>query len=207
MSRPLMVCMLLTAPRASEMSFWSCLMARLAPSRRALLSSTSPERAADLRSEMPTCSTIWALERASSSKAWMVSRSWVWYLLMDFRPSELALFAWSRPISSSLISPSSCFLMRRASPLALCSASMEAPRDSMARAWFFLVMLNSSSVLGHTPVNLLPDIGKLKLGAEDSVLLHLKSGLSLLKSLLQLLLLLLKHASLFVQSMDGAATL
>merc|ERR550534_3479138 len=62
-------------------------------------------------------------------------------------------------------------------------------------------------LLGHTPVNLLPDISELKLGAEDSVLLHLKSGLSLLKSLLQLLLLLLKHAALFVQSMDGAATL
>merc|ERR1719251_49102 len=45
-------------------------------------------------------------------------------------------------------------------------------------------------LLGHTPVNLLPDIGKLKLGAEHSVLLHLKSGLSLLKSGLELLLLL-----------------
>merc|ERR1711948_106214 len=48
-------------------------------------------------------------------------------------------------------------------------------------------------LLGHTPINLLPDIGELKLGAEHSVLLHLKSGLSLLKSSLELLLLLLKH--------------
>merc|ERR1719468_1002995 len=62
-------------------------------------------------------------------------------------------------------------------------------------------------LLGHTPVNLLPDIGELKLGAEHSVLLHLKSGLSLLKSGLELLLLLLKHTALFVKSMDGAATL
>merc|ERR1719184_652310 len=65
--------------------------------------------------------------------------------LMDFRPSELALLAWSRPISSSLISPSRAFLTRRASPLAFCSASREADIDSMARAWFFLVLLNSSS--------------------------------------------------------------
>merc|ERR1719383_1040836 len=65
--------------------------------------------------------------------------------LMDFRPSEFALLAWSSPISSSLISPSSAFLTRRASPLAFCSASREADIDSMARWWFFLVLLNSSS--------------------------------------------------------------
>merc|ERR1719284_1243827 len=77
----------------------------------------------------------------------------------------------------------------------------------MARAWFFLVLLNSSYLLSNTSVNLLSDIGKLKLGAENSVLLHLKSGLSLLKSTLELLLLLLKHTALFVKSMDGASTL
>merc|ERR1719400_2751795 len=52
-------------------------------------------------------------------------------------------------------------------------------------------------LLSHAPVNLLPDIGELKLGAEHPVLLHLKGGLSLLKSTLELLLLLLKHAALF----------
>merc|ERR1719284_2144967 len=62
-------------------------------------------------------------------------------------------------------------------------------------------------LLSHTSVNLLSDIGKLQLGAEDSVLLHLKSGLGLLQSTLQLLLLLLEHASLLVKSMDGAASL
>merc|ERR1719394_503009 len=62
-------------------------------------------------------------------------------------------------------------------------------------------------LLSNTSVNLLSDIGKLKLGAENSVLLHLKSGLSLLKSTLELLLLLLKHTALFVKSMDGASTL
>merc|ERR1719394_1548661 len=62
-------------------------------------------------------------------------------------------------------------------------------------------------LLSNTSVNLLSDIGKLKLGAENSVLLHLKSSLSLLKSTLELLLLLLKHAALFVKSMDGASTL
>merc|ERR1719278_2147230 len=62
-------------------------------------------------------------------------------------------------------------------------------------------------LLSNTSVNLLSVIGKLQLGAEDSVLLHLKSGLGLLQSSLELLLLLLQHAALFVQSMDGAATL
>merc|ERR1719158_2169848 len=62
-------------------------------------------------------------------------------------------------------------------------------------------------LLSNTSVNLLSDIGKLKLGAENSVLLHLKSSLSLLKSTLELLLLLLKHTALFVKSMDGASTL
>merc|ERR1719192_1247106 len=123
--------------------------------------------------------------------------------LMDFRPSELALLAWSSPISSSLISPSSCFLTRRASPLALCSASMEAPRDSMARAWFFLVLLNSSSF----SANRLSDISKLQLGAEDLVLLHLEGSLGLLQGALQLLLLGLQHAALFVKSVDGATAL
>merc|ERR1711862_179712 len=61
--------------------------------------------------------------------------------------------------------------------------------------------------LSNTSVNLLSAIGKFKLGAENSVLLHLKSGLSLLKSTLELLLLLLKHTALFVKSMDGAFTL
>merc|ERR1719443_2246964 len=62
-------------------------------------------------------------------------------------------------------------------------------------------------LLSNTSVNLLSDIGKLKLGAENSVLLHLKSSLSLLKSTLELFLLLLKHAALFVKSVDGASTL
>merc|ERR1719328_862462 len=62
-------------------------------------------------------------------------------------------------------------------------------------------------LLSNTSVNLLSDVGELKLGAENSVLLHLKSSLSLLKSTLELLLLLLKHAALFVKSVDGASTL
>merc|ERR550534_1636407 len=113
----------------------------------------------------------------------------------------------------------------------------------MARAWFFLVLLNSSlqllldaesltlgSLLGlngssqrlhgagvvlpgvvelllllsDAPVNLLTDIGELKLGAEDLVLLHLEGGLSLLQGALKLLLLSLEHAALFVKSVDRA---
>merc|ERR1719192_1980568 len=62
-------------------------------------------------------------------------------------------------------------------------------------------------LLGHTPVNLLPHVGKLQLGAEHLVLLHLQGGLGLLKSALQLLLLSLQHPPLFVQGVDGAASL
>merc|ERR1719432_288264 len=62
-------------------------------------------------------------------------------------------------------------------------------------------------LLGHTPVNLLLDLSKLKLGTEDLVLLLLKGALGLLKGSLKLLLLLLKATPLFVQVVDGAATL
>merc|ERR1719357_1384918 len=62
-------------------------------------------------------------------------------------------------------------------------------------------------LLGHTPVNLLLDLSKLKLGTEDLVFLLLEGALGLLKSSLELLLLLLKATPLFVQVMDGAATL
>ena len=62
-------------------------------------------------------------------------------------------------------------------------------------------------LLGHAPVNLLLDLSKLKLGTEDLVLLLLQSALGLLQSSLELLLLLLKATPLFVQVVDGAATL
>merc|ERR550525_2241201 len=62
-------------------------------------------------------------------------------------------------------------------------------------------------LLGHTPVNLLLDLSKLKLGTKDLVLLLLEGALGLLQSSLQLLLLLLKATPLLVQVMDGAATL
>merc|ERR1740116_834733 len=58
---------------------------------------------------------------------------------------QLALVAWSRAISNSLMSPSSFFFTRRPSALAFCSVSREACIDSMARAWFLRVLLNSSS--------------------------------------------------------------
>ena len=56
-------------------------------------------------------------------------------------------------------------------------------------------------------VNLLADLSKLKLGAEDLVLLLLKGSLSLLKSSLELLLLNLQASALLVKLMDGAATI
>merc|ERR1719370_2504429 len=62
-------------------------------------------------------------------------------------------------------------------------------------------------LLGHTPVNLLLDLSKLKLGTEDLVLLLLEGALGLLQSSLQLLLLLLKATPLLVQVVDRAATL
>merc|ERR1719361_1684799 len=62
-------------------------------------------------------------------------------------------------------------------------------------------------LLSHTPVNLLLDLSKLKLSAEDLVLLLLEGALGLLKGALKLLLLLLEATPLLVQIMDGAATL
>merc|ERR550525_1505266 len=62
-------------------------------------------------------------------------------------------------------------------------------------------------LLGHAPVNLLLDLSKLQLGTKDLVLLLLEGALSLLKSSLQLLLLLLKATPLLVQVVDGAAAL
>ena len=56
-------------------------------------------------------------------------------------------------------------------------------------------------------VNLLADLSKLKLGAEDLVLLLLKGSLSLLKSSLELLLLNLQAPALLVKLMDGAAAI
>merc|ERR1719489_542532 len=50
-------------------------LSTLSTIQRALLSSTSPERDAALRSDIPTCSEIWAFARASSSKSWIVSLS------------------------------------------------------------------------------------------------------------------------------------
>merc|ERR1719361_1238854 len=62
-------------------------------------------------------------------------------------------------------------------------------------------------LLSHTPVNLLLDLSKLKLGTEDLVLLLLEGAFSLLQSSLKLFLLLLQAAPLLVQVVDGAATL
>merc|ERR1719422_1895736 len=62
-------------------------------------------------------------------------------------------------------------------------------------------------LLGNAPVNLLSDISQLQLGAEDLVLLHLEGSLGLLQGALQLLLLGLRHAALFVKSVDGATAL
>merc|ERR1719468_756527 len=58
---------------------------------------------------------------------------------------ELTLLAWSRAISSSLMSDSSFFLILRASAFALASASKEAWSESMARWWFLRVLSNSST--------------------------------------------------------------
>merc|ERR1719414_2205847 len=65
----------------------------------------------------------------------------------------------------------------------------------------FLFLLSNSSV------NLLLDLSKFKLGSENLVLLSFKSSLSFLKSSLELLLLTLKSAALFVKFMDGASTI
>merc|ERR1719362_564352 len=62
-------------------------------------------------------------------------------------------------------------------------------------------------LLGNSSVNLLLDLSKLKLSPQDLVLLSLESTLSLLKSSLELLLLTLEPPALFVQLVDGAASI
>ena len=62
-------------------------------------------------------------------------------------------------------------------------------------------------LLSHTPVNLLLDLSKLELGAQDLVLLLLEGALGLLQSSLEFFLLLLQAAPLLVQVVDGAAAL
>merc|ERR1719259_1068288 len=55
-------------------------------------------------------------------------------------------------------------------------------------------------------VNLLSDLAKLKLGSQHLIFLLLKGSLGLLKSSLELFLLNLESSALFVQLVDGAAT-
>merc|ERR1711962_986047 len=62
-------------------------------------------------------------------------------------------------------------------------------------------------LLSHSALNLLPDLGELKLGTEHLVLLLLKSTLSFRESSFKLHLLSLKTLADFVNLMDGAATL
>merc|ERR1719278_1098429 len=62
-------------------------------------------------------------------------------------------------------------------------------------------------LLGNPPVNLLPHLGQLKLGAQDLVLLLLQGALSLGQSSFQLHLLSLQTLADFVNLVDGAATL
>merc|ERR1740123_2578960 len=62
-------------------------------------------------------------------------------------------------------------------------------------------------LLGNPAVNLLLHLSQLQLGAEHLVLLGLQGGLRLLQGGLQLLLLALKSAALFVQLVDGAASI
>merc|ERR1740123_1759921 len=62
-------------------------------------------------------------------------------------------------------------------------------------------------LLGNPAVNLLLHLSQLQLGAEHLVLLGLQGGLGLLQGGLQLLLLALKSAALFVQLVDGTASI
>merc|ERR1719412_1543921 len=62
-------------------------------------------------------------------------------------------------------------------------------------------------LLLNLPVNLPPDLSKLKLSTEDLVLLLFESSLSFLKCSLELLLLNFQAATLLVQLVDGPATI
>merc|ERR1719443_503377 len=71
----------------------------------------------------------------------------------------------------------------------------------------FAGVLELLFLLSNLAVNLLLDLSKLKLSSENLVLLSLESSFGLLKSRLELLLLNLETASLFVQLVDGAASI
>merc|ERR1719278_2246208 len=62
-------------------------------------------------------------------------------------------------------------------------------------------------LLGNPPLNLLPHLGQLKLGAQDLVLLLLQSSLGLRQGSLKLHLLSIQTLADFVNLVDGAATL
>ena len=107
--------------------------------------------------------------------------------MFTFWASELALLAWSRAISSSLMSPSSFFLILRASAFARCSDSRLACIESIARTWFLLKTKDFKSkrkqnveksldkpsilklllLLSKPSINLLPHLTKLQLGPQN----------------------------------------
>merc|ERR1719471_221387 len=185
----LMVFISLTALRASPSSASVCLLPRSAESRRALASSTSPWRALARRSARLAFSDISCLSLQASSYWHSASLSCPWYLLMDLRASLLALLAWSRAISNSLMSDSSFFLILRPSSVVLAG------------------VVELLLLLSNPAVNLLLHLSQLKLSSQHLVLLSLESTLSLLKSSLEFLLLGLESAALFVKFVDGATSI
>ena len=77
-ARELMLDISLTEFLASASSASICRLERSAESSRARDSSTSPLKALAFLSQIPTASLTSWRERASSSKAWIVSLSWPW---------------------------------------------------------------------------------------------------------------------------------
>merc|ERR1719167_176882 len=78
--------------------------------------------------------------------------------------------------------------------------------DSRALDWFFLMAMNSSSFFSNAALNLLSYLSKLQLGSKNLVLFLLKSGLSLLKSSLELKLLSFKTFANFVNLMNRSSS-
>merc|ERR1719323_1258210 len=185
MSRALMVCMLLTADLESAMSFWSCLMERLAIKKSLGLFNFSREssslalRDADLLSNLSSGASLILEGLDGLTELGLVSLDGLQSLrvgLVGVVKTNLKLVDLSLEL---LLNTKSLTL---GSLFSLNGGSKRLHGTGVVLTGVVELLL----LLSNTSVNLLSDVGELKLGAENSVLLHLKSSLSLLKSTLEL---------------------
>merc|ERR1719189_3330938 len=196
-----------TCSRESISSCSTCLWPRMAASRRAFDSSSSPPIALALRSVRPYCSITSFLIFRSSSIAAFTSPSCMWVLFMAFFGLRMSFVGM---VQSNLhLIDVSLVLLLDSEGLFLCSGlSLKRSLHGVQGALVVLPgVLKLLLLLLDPPVNLLAHLGHLQLSSQHLVLLLLQSGLGLLESLLQLLLLHLQLPAGLVQLVHGAAAL